>query len=355
MKKILTKVAFAILIIAVIATVIFLNTKKQPDYTGITLKVSSSLDISGGSYLEGAKKFEEDFGCTVEFTDSFSDSDLFYSSGEDFSQCIPIDRYVNPKSKLYTKSIIDQCCTVDGSIYGISHVLLGKINYCVYDPGLFGETTLPYEHYKNGTWDWDSFINMSDDLNSNIAIDWNSSYINMMHSLFLDENGSPVFDYGTQSQIEWLNFVRALIYDKGIVNNEEGAFEVGFLPQLILDNVDSETELRYIPWPTKNGALEEIFVDEYHFCVPKTAKYPELSIELANYMIGSCINTRAALYEANMTEDDWKLFKKQIKKIYCYPPHSDYVPSERFINDFVRGKTVTEHIYNIQNDVKHIN
>lgn len=345
----------AVVIFATIAAIIFFSTKEKPDYSGITLKVSSSIDLAGGSYLEGAKKFEEDYGCIVEFTDSFEGSDLLYSSGEDFSQCIPINDYINPKSNLYTKSIIDQSCTVDGNIYGISHVLLGKINYCVYDPEQFGEVTLPYDYYKNGNWDWNNFINMTDQIYSNVKIDWNSSYINMMHSLFRDESGQPVFDYGTQAQIEWLNFIRALIYDRGIVEMQEGSFEVGFLPQLVLDKVEATTQMRYIPWPTKTGELGTIFVDEYHFCVPKTAEHPELSLELANYMIKSCIDTRTALYKENMTKEDYALFKKQIKDVYCYPPHTDYVPATEFITDFVRGKTVTEHIYNVQNDAEHIN
>ena len=355
MKKITIGSIAAIVIIATVVTIIFLNQPEKPDYSGITLKVSSSLDLAGGSYLEGAKKFEEDYGCKVEFTNTFEGSDLFYSSGEDFSQCMPIDEYIDPKNKLYTKAIMDQSCTVDGKVYGVSHALLGRINYCTYDPAQFTRTSIPYKYYKEGNWDWNSFITMSDKLDSSIAINWNDSYVNMMHALFRDESGKPVYDYGTQSQVEWLNFVRALIYDRGIVNIDEGAFEVGFLPQMILDNVDSGVQMRYIPWPTKDGELENIFVDEYHFCIPKTAQHPEASIELANYMIRSCIDTRTALYEANMTKEDWNLFEKQIEKIYCYPPHSDYVPSSEFITDFIRGKTVTEHIYNVQNNAEHIN
>lgn len=355
MKKVILRVITAILIIAAILTVLFFTLREKPDYSGITLKISSSLDLAGGSYLEGAKKFEEDYGCKVEFTNTFEGSDLYYSSGEDFSQCMPINDYINPRSRLYTKSIIDQSCTQNGNIYGVSHALLGSINYCSYDPEQFGDIVLPYDRYKAGNWDWDNFINMSDELNSNVAIDWNASYINMMHSLSLDENGNTVFDYGSQSQIEWLNFVRALIYDRGIVDNTEGAFKVGFLPQMILENENSDKQLRYIPWPTKTGDLSNIFLDEYHFCVPKTAENPELSIKLANYILRSVIETRTALYKENMTQEDWKLFKKQIKKTYSFPAHTDHIPSSEFINDFIRGKTVTEHIYNIQNDAEHIN
>lgn len=355
LKKKIIKISIIIIVLAIIASTIFFCTREKPDYSGITIKVASSIDLAGGSYLEGAKKFEEDFGCKVEFTNTFEGSDLFYSSGEDFSQCMPINDYINPKNRLYTKEIMDQSCTQNGNIYGVSHVLLGKINYCAYDPSQFGDVTLPYDYYKNGIWNWDNFIDMTDKIDSNVKIDWNSSYINMMHSLFLDENGNPTFDYGTQDQIEWLNFIRALIYDRGIAEMQEGSYEVGFLPQLVLDRTEATSQMRYIPWPTKNGDLGTIFVDEYHFCVPKTAENPDLSIELANYMIKSCINTRTSLYKENMTKEDYKLFKKQIKNIYCYPQHSDYVPSSEFIADFVRGKTVTEHIYNVQNDAEHIN
>ena len=197
MKKKTIIAVCLILVIAVAIASIFILKNKKPDFSELTLKIYSSVDISGGSYLEGVKSFEEEFGCKVEFTDNFEESDLLYSSGEDFSQCMPLDDYINPQSKLYTQSIIDQSCTLDGKIYGLSHTLLGKINYCTYNPDLFGETTLPYNYYKSGDWTWDNFLVMAEDLNSNVAIDWNSSYINMMHSLFRDENGNPVFDYGT--------------------------------------------------------------------------------------------------------------------------------------------------------------
>ena len=154
MKKITIGSIAAIVIIATVVTIIFLNQPEKPDYSGITLKVSSSLDLAGGSYLEGAKKFEEDYGCKVEFTNTFEGSDLFYSSGEDFSQCMPIDEYIDPKNKLYTKAIMDQSCTVDGKVYGVSHALLGRINYCTYDPAQFTRTSIPYKYYKEGNWDW---------------------------------------------------------------------------------------------------------------------------------------------------------------------------------------------------------
>lgn len=352
MKKL--KIAAAV-IIAIIITAIIISTNKKPDYSGITLTIGSSLDLSGGSFYEGAKKFEEEYGCTVEFTDNFENCDLFYSNGEDFSGCQPIDKYVNLRNKLYTKQIIKENCMQDGNIYGISNVLLGNLSYCTYNPDQFGESLLPYDYYKKATWNWDSFINMANDLNSNIAIDWTQSYINMRYALFRDKNGDTVFNYGTQEQVEWLNFVRTLIYDDGIVDNTEGAFKADFLPSLILNSVDSGTQMRYIPWPTKNGKLSTMFVDEWHFCVPKAAENPRLSVELANYMIEACVNTRTELYRSSMTEEDWKLFQKQLKKIYTYPPHSDYVPSQTFIDDFIHGKTVTEHIYNVENDAGHIN
>lgn len=349
-KKIIALTIFIILIISVILLI-----RKKPDYSNITITVGSSQDLSGGSFYEGAKRFEEEYGCTVEFVEASENCDLLYSSGEDFSACQPIDDYVNLRNKLYTKQIIKDNCMQDGKIYGISHVLLGNLNYCTYSPEQFGESTIPYDYYKSGDWTWDSFIKMTNDIGSNIAVDWTKSYINMRHALFYDESRTPVFNYNNQNQVEWLNFVRTLIYDDGIVDNTEGAFKIDFLPGLILNSVDSGSKMRYIPWPTKNGKLEPMFVDEYHFCVPKSAEHPKLSVELANYMIEACIETRTALYQSAMTEEDWKLFKKQLKKIYTYPPHSDYVPAQKFIEDFIHGKTVTEHIFNVENDADHIN
>lgn len=346
-----------VIILAVISAIIAVRIikKDEPDLSGITLTVGSALDLSGGSFYEGAKLFEEEYGCTVVFADSSSECDLIFSSGEDFSACQPIDDYVNINNKLYTKQIIKENCIQDGKIYGISNVLLGNINYCTYSPEQFGSAKIPYDYYKKGGWSWDNFISMTNDINGNVAIDWTQSYINMRYALFRSENGEPTFDYSSQKQIEWLNFVRTLIYDDGIVYNTEGAFKVDFLPALILSAVSTESEARYIPLPTKSGKLEPIFVDEYHFCVPKDAQNPKLSVELANYMIKSCVETRKALYQSAMTEEDFKLFNKQLKKIYTYPPHTDYVPAQSFIDDFVHGKTVTEHIFNVENKADHIN
>lgn len=353
MKK---KIIILLLVLSVLLlTVITTLSRKKPDFSNITLTVGSSQDLSGGVYFDGAKKFEEDFGCTVEFVQDTTNCDLVLTYGEDFSGYQPINKYVNLRNNLYTKSIIRENCMEDGNIYGVSHVLMGNLNYCTYNPDQFSGFTLPFDYYKKGEWTWDSFISMTNDLNANIAVDWTKSYINMKYSLFRGKDGVPTFNYGTQEQIEWLNFVRTLIYDDGIVNNTEGAFKVDFFPALIHSAVDSDVQMRYIPWPTKTGKLGTMFVDEYHFCVPKAAQNPELSVKLANYMIESCIDTRTALYQSAMTEEDWKLFKKQLKKIYTYPPHSDYVPAQKFIEDFIHGKTVTEHIYNVENDAGHIN
>lgn len=350
-KRIIALVGAAAVIAAAFAAISF---RERTKWAGLTVRVAGPEELAGGSYAEGAARFAEKYGCTVEFTQDYENCDVFYSSGEDFSACIPLDDYVNIKNPLYTKDIIRQSCMSDGKIYGITNVLMGNINYCTYLPSQFVESPIPYDYYRKNAWTWDNFIGMVDAIGSNVAIDWSKSYINMRHALFWDENGEPKFDYGTQEQVEWLNFVRTLIYDDGIVENGEGAFKVDFLPGMILNSLENEEQERYIPWPAKSGRGEALFVDEYHFCVPQNAQNPKLSVSIANYMIESCTETRTALYKANMTEEDWKIFKKRIKNVYSYPPHTDYVPSERFIDDFVHGKTVTEHIYNVENDAGHI-
>ena len=73
-KKILWTIL--VLVILALAATAFILTRK-PDYSNLTLKVYSSIDLAGGSYLEGAKKFEEEYGCKVEFTNVFEGSDLF--------------------------------------------------------------------------------------------------------------------------------------------------------------------------------------------------------------------------------------------------------------------------------------
>ena len=351
-KKLLIAAAVAVLIIASVAC--YFIAARKPSYSGMTLRIYSSEDISAGSLAAGAEKFSQEHGCTVEFTDNFEGCDLIYSPGEDFSLCQPIGKYINPKSSLYTEKIIEESFTQDGEIYGITNVLLGNLNYGVYYPDQFTDITAPYEYFSKREWTWDNFIDMATALDSNISVDWTKSYINMKNSLIYKKNGETLFDYGTQEQVEWLNFVRTLIFDKGIINNYEGAFKIGFLPEMLLEEISTDTRARYIPWPTKTGKMGEMFVDEYHFCVPKDAQDPKISVELANSMIKSCRDTRLNLYRSAMTKEDFKILKKQLKKIYTYPKHSDYVPAQLFIDDFIHGKTVTEHIYNVENDADHI-
>lgn len=351
-KALFFSVSAALIIIAVFLLYPFKSTEKE--YSGLTLTVLSSEDISAGSLAAGAEEFSKKYGCNVVFVNSGDECDLIYSSGEDFSACLPIDEYINPRSTLYTKKIIEESCTKDGKIYGITNVLLGNLNYGVYYPAQFEDITTPYQYFEQKEWTWDNFIEMATALDSNVSIDWTKSYINMQHSLIYQKDGQTLFDYGSQEQVEWLNFARTLIFDKGIVDNTEGAFKIGFLPEMLLTEIAEQSDARYIPWPTKNGKIGEMFVDEYHFCVPKTAKNPKLSVMLANYMIKSCRDTRLNLYKSSMTKEDFKILKKQLKKIYVYPAHSDYVPARLFIDDFIHGKTVTEHIYNVENDADHI-
>ena len=351
-KRILLFSVFIVFVIAI--CLIYFSHKDTASYHDLTLTVLSSEDISAGSLAAGAEEFSKKYDCTVEFTNDIEECDLIYSSGEDFSLCQPIDKYVNPKNKLYTRKIIEETCTQDGKIYGITNVLLGNLNYGVYYPDQFLNITAPYEYFAKKEWTWDNFINMVAALDSNVSIDWTRSYINMKNSLIYQNDGTTLFNYGTQEQVEWLNFVRTLIFDKGITDNTEGAFKIGFLPETLLNELSAGTDARYIPWPTKNGRYGEMFVDEYHFCVPKTAKNPALSVKLANYMIKSCRDTRLNLYRSSMTKEDFKILEKQLKKIYTYPKHSNYVPSRLFIEDFIHGKTVTEHIFNVENDADHI-
>ena len=307
-----------ILIILTTAAVLILSgcsyfsANSEKSYPIITLKVYSTEDISAGSLADGAEKFSEHFGCPVEFTKDFESCDLIYTSDDDFSACLPLDEYINRYSRLYTRKIIKETCTRDGKVYGITNVLLGNLNYGVYYPEQFTATTVPYRYYSDGKWTWDSFIDMATALDSNISIDWTKSYINMKNALFYQKNSESLFDYSSKEQIEWLNFVRTLIFDKGIIDNTEGAFKIGFLPEMLLEELNTGTSARYIPWPTKTGRMGIMFVDEYHFSVPKTAQNPKLSVELANYMIKSCSDTRLNLYRASMTKEDFKILKRQL-------------------------------------------
>ena len=92
-KKIIIPIATALIICA--AVVVFNRTK--PDWEGMVVRVAGPAELAGGSFAEGAARFSKKYGCTVEFTEDYENCDLFYSSGEDFSQCQPLDEYINLK------------------------------------------------------------------------------------------------------------------------------------------------------------------------------------------------------------------------------------------------------------------
>ena len=351
MKK---RIFLCIMIMAVSILPVWFAMQNRVDCKDMVIRVASVQDISTGAFAEGAEKFTEKYGCRVEFTDDVEKCDLIYTNSRDFYGCQPLNKYVKKGDRRYSKKIIDKSCTRNGEIYGITNALLGNISYCVYVPEQYGEIKTPYNFFDKNKWNWESFIEMTKELNSNVSVNWNNSYINNRYALSTDENGNAVFDYGTQEQVEWLNFVRTLIYDEGIVNNEEGAFKVGFLPELAYDAINEGSNLRYIPLPTKNGLMDEVYVDEYHFCVPKTTDNVKAVLELANYMIDACVETRLNLYQSVMKKEDFQIFEKQLKKVYSYPEFYDFVDTQKFVDDFVHGKTVTEHIFNVVNDTNHI-
>ncbi|MDD6214090.1 MAG: hypothetical protein PUB42_02765 [Firmicutes bacterium] len=331
--------------------IIFLLPKKSvlPNITGKSLIVGCADDLSATAYADGAEKFMKEFGCDVSFVTKRDGCDVFLTSGCDFSGFQPITKFVDKHDKLYTRSIIENNCSKDGEIYGISNILMGSLSYCEYDEAAFDADSLPYNLFRNHKWNRDNFIFISGKDAPPFSADWSDSTLNIRYAFSTDNKGNIFFDYGSQPQIEWLNFLRTLIYDNGMAAKENAAFQIGFLPQLMLGTADYAVQRRYIPLPSKHGKMQDIFVTEYHFSVPETASDPQASVMLANYMIRACSDTRLSMYEANMTAEDFALFKKQLQKFYTFPPVA--IPKIPFVSDFVRGKTVTEHIYNVKNNV----
>lgn len=347
-KKLSSAICISLILIL---TVIFLLPKKTvlPDLTGKSFRVGCADDLSATAYAEGAAEFMREFGCDITFVTERGGCDVFLTSGNDFSGFRPITEFADIHDKLYTRSIIENNCSKDGEIYGLSNVLMGSLSYCEYDESAFSADSLPYTLFRKHKWDRDNFIALSGKEGPAFSADWNDPTINIRYAFSADKKGNIFFDYGSQPQIEWLNFLRTLIYDNGVESTENAAFRIGFLPQLMLGAAGGEVQKRYIPLPSKQGKMQDIFVTEYHFSVPETAPDPQASVMLANYMIRACADTRLSMYEANMTAEDFALFKKQLQKFYTFPPVS--IPKIPFVNDFVRGKTVTEHIYNAKNNV----
>lgn len=357
----------------------------QKDYSNMNFVVGAYRDLRtdpyNNSYSIGADAFMKKYpGSNVEFTIHKNNEDLVtaIASGDvwdvqlsimspvysEFKQAIfeDLTPYIDKDSSVYTRQLIDKA-TLDGGVYGLSHVMMGDIIYGIYNEDMYLDYGIktPYEYYEEGAWSWDSFIKMTDDLkknNLNLAIVWEKPYLNMRYGLQWQDDFTVKSGYDCQEQRDWMNFVRTLVYDKGIGNSgnankdngvakRENAMRIEMLPHLMVAANQNTTQdsIRYIPWATKDGGHDSIYVVDYYFCVPTGAKSVDGSVELINEMITACTDDRTKMYKENMTPEDYAIFEESIKDFYVLNYLDGYGYSQRdLINEFAAGKAVSQHI-----------
>lgn len=358
--------------------------EEKKDYSGMSFIVGAYRDLStdpyNNSYSIGAEKFKQDYpGSDVQFVIHKNNEDLVAAIASNdvwdvqmsimspkpsiFKQDLfePLDEYVDINNPIYTKELIEKSDILNGKTYGITNIMMSDVLYCTYNENMFNDygIKMPIDYYNEGAWNWDNFIKMVDDLKKNqltTVIQWTRPFLNMRYGLRLDENYKASSVYDSQEQRDWLNFVRTLVYDKGIVNSKgqaftpakrESAFVLQIIPHMIVAaNGSSPVDtMRYIPLPSKDGSKDETNIVDYSFCVPKGAKSVDGSVELANYMIEACTEDRTEMYKNAMTEEDFKIFQDSLTDFYTTTWIDGYGYSEAdLINEFSQGKAVSQHI-----------
>lgn len=359
------------------------------DYSSMNFVVGAYRDLRtdpyNNSYSIGADKFMEEYpGSTVEFVIHKNNEELVTAIASDsawdvqlsimsplpsvFKQAIfeDLTDYVDKKNPIYTPQLLDEA-TLGKGLFGLSNVVMGDLVYAIYNEDMFLDYGIktPYEYYEEGEWTWDNFIKMTDDLQKNdlkLAVTWEKPYLNRRYGLVWNDDYTVSSMYDSQQQRDWLNFVRTLVYDKGILDarnankdngvaKRENAMRIEILPHLMVaanQNTTADT-IRYIPWATKDGEPDSMYVVDYYFCVPTGAKSIGGSVELINHMIESCTEDRMNMYEQNMLPEDFEVFKKSLEDFYTITWIDGYGYSEReLINEFAAGKAVSQHISEVK-------
>lgn len=358
--------------------------KEKKDYSGMSFIVGAYRDLRtdpyNNSYSIGADKFMQDYqGSSVEFTIHKNNEDLVAAIAANdvwdvqmaimsprtsqFKQDLfePLNDYVDVDNPIYTKELMQRSDYLNGKLYGVTNIMMSDVLYCTYNENMYNDYGIktPIEYWNEGAWNWDNFIKMVDDLKKNqltTVIQWTRPFLNMRYGLRLDENFKATSLYDSQEQRDWLNFVRTLVYDKGIVNSKgqafspakrESAFVLQIIPHMIVaaNNSTPVDTMRYIPLVSKDGSKDETNIVDYNFCVPKGAKSIDGSVELANYMIEACTADRTEMYKNAMTEEDFKIFQDSLTEFYTTGWIDGYGYSEvDLINEFSQGKAVSQHI-----------
>lgn len=361
------------------------------DYSDMSFIVGAYRDLRtdpyNNSYSVGADKFMEEYsGSDVQFVIHKNNEDLVAAIASNdvwdvqlsimsptysvFKQDVfePLDEYIDMKNPVYTPKLMEDVGKYNGNIYGLSNVIMSDVLYCSYNEDMFNNYGIktPHEYNEEGNWNWDNFIKMTDDLKKNQiqpTIQWTRPFLNRRYSLEWNDDYTVSTRYASQDQRDWLNFVRTLVYDKGIINTkgqpsvakQEHSFVLQIMPHMLVADTGASPidTIRYIPWVSKDGKADETYVVDYHFCVPKGAKSIDGSVELSNYMIEGCIDDRTKMYKDGMTEEDYEMFIKSLDKFYTATYVDGYGYSEvDLINEFSQGKAVSQHIAEIEGSLE---
>lgn len=361
--------------------------EKELDLSGMEFTVGAYRDLSTDPYNVsfgiGAKEFEEKYGAKVNFVIHKNNEELVtaIASGDvwDVQMSImsptvtvfrqdnifePLDDYIDPDNELYTKKLMEMTDVYNGKTYGVSNVLMSDVLYCVYNESMFQDygVKTPFEYWDENAWNWDNFINMVDELKKNqlpISIQWSRPFLDKRYGAVWNDDYTISSNYTGQEQRDWLNFVRTLVYDKGIGNTKgqgltpatrDTSFVLQIIPHALVATANAATDdvIRYIPMASKTGELDTTYIVDYSFCVPVGAKSIEGSVELSNYMIKGCVEDRTRQYKEAMSEEDYELFEKSLEDFYIVKDVENYWHDKDIITEFEKGATAAQLLSEVE-------
>ncbi len=397
MKKAIKKIALLLAAVSLAGSFAGCNSEpaveeEQKDYSGMSFVVGAYRDLRtdpyNNSYSIGADKFMQDYeGSSVEFVIHKNNEDLVAAIASndvwDVQMSImsprpsllkqdlfePLTEYVDIDNPIYTKELIERSDIFGGEIYGLTNVMMSDVLYCAYNENMYSDYGIktPIEYYNEGAWSFDNFKKMVDDLKKNqlnTVIQWTRPFVNMRYGLQFDENYKVTSLYDTQDQYEWLNFIKDVVYEKGILNTKgqahtpakrESAFVLQIIPHTLVAAVGSSPvdTVRYIPWVSKDGGKDSTNIVDYSFCVPKGAKSVDGSVELSNYMIEACTADRTEMYKNAMVEEDFEIFMDSLNDFYTTSWIDGYGYDQgTLVNEFSQGTSVSQHISSIKDQLQ---
>ncbi len=391
MKKILA-LAMALAIVATLVGCGGTVTFNTEDWADMNIRVAGYRNFNDDplnyEFAEGAKKFAEEYGTTVEFLvggkDGMGDDlvagivagdpwEIQYCFGisvfpTTFAEELytPITDYIDYENNDMIDKIMVEGSAWRGEYYGVSSLPMQEIWYIAYNETWMKELGIktPHEYLAEDNWTMDAYKEINEKafaLGAKSASATTRPHVSGKYLASWDEEtGTVTSTYDSPENVAWLSFWEDLLADgrycvtgSGLASARSVIMRDEVMPNLIKGELAQETTdtIRYIHFPNEDGGYGSYLTDSY-FLFPMGVSEEKLpcAFMLACYMtdMKSKIVTEE-VYKANMTEEDFAIWEKNLENVYYLPryffPESDMgAIRSQFRKDISGGKSVATHI-----------